>query len=280
MPPASQHGIVSNPTSAAVFTRTLRRNDRGADVKTLQTWLTDVGYSVPATGFFGSMTKAAVRRFQRAHRLFPVERHGWAPDGGRAARAGPQGHDRRPASRGRRAGRRHRQLGVPADADLAGAHAQPLDARPGNRHRHRQQRVRPRRRRGRDDVRNDRSGRDLRLRARRADHQGRQRARSGPLHLLRTRRAGAGAGRHARDRRTADRRGRLRRRRHLLGAAHRDRHQRRRRASVLSRASRRPRRRCTTSCWGFTRKLAARLARCSAAGARSRYSRRSDSTSS
>jgi murein DD-endopeptidase MepM/ murein hydrolase activator NlpD len=63
---------VSNPASAAVFTRTLRRNDQGADVKTLQTWLTDVGYSVPATGFFGSMTKVAVKRFQRAHRLFPV----------------------------------------------------------------------------------------------------------------------------------------------------------------------------------------------------------------
>jgi peptidoglycan hydrolase-like protein with peptidoglycan-binding domain len=72
VPPAGQHGIVSNPTSVAVFTRTLRRNDRGADVKTLQTWLTDVGYSVPATGFFGSMTKAAVKRFQRAHRLIPV----------------------------------------------------------------------------------------------------------------------------------------------------------------------------------------------------------------
>jgi peptidoglycan hydrolase-like protein with peptidoglycan-binding domain len=72
VPPAGQHGIVSNPTSVAVFTRTLRRNDRGADVKTLQTWLTDAGYSVPATGFFGSMTKAAVKRFQRAHRLFPV----------------------------------------------------------------------------------------------------------------------------------------------------------------------------------------------------------------
>ncbi|HEV7174654.1 MAG TPA: peptidoglycan-binding domain-containing protein, partial [Solirubrobacteraceae bacterium] len=72
VPPAGQHGIVSNPTSSAVFTRTLRRNDRGADVKTLQTWLTDIGYSVPATGFFGSMTKAAVKRFQRAHRLRPV----------------------------------------------------------------------------------------------------------------------------------------------------------------------------------------------------------------
>jgi Putative peptidoglycan binding domain/Peptidase family M23 len=72
VPPAGQHGIVSTPTSVAVFTRTLRRHDRGADVKTLQTWLTDVGYSVPATGFFGSMTKAAVKRFQCAHSLRPV----------------------------------------------------------------------------------------------------------------------------------------------------------------------------------------------------------------
>jgi peptidoglycan hydrolase-like protein with peptidoglycan-binding domain len=72
VPPKGRHGIVSNPTSAAVFTRTLRRNDRGADVKTLQTWLTDVGYPVPTTGFFGPITKAAVKRFQRAHRLRPA----------------------------------------------------------------------------------------------------------------------------------------------------------------------------------------------------------------
>jgi peptidoglycan hydrolase-like protein with peptidoglycan-binding domain len=72
VPPKGLHGIVSNPTSSPVFTRTLRRNNRGADVKTLQTWLTDVGYPVPVTGFFGSMTKAAVKRFQRAHRLFPA----------------------------------------------------------------------------------------------------------------------------------------------------------------------------------------------------------------
>ena len=72
VPAKGQHGIVSRPTSAAVFARTLRRNDRGADVKTLQTWLTDIGYPVPATGFFGSITKAAVRHFQRAHSLRPV----------------------------------------------------------------------------------------------------------------------------------------------------------------------------------------------------------------
>ncbi len=72
VPPKGLHGIVSNPTSSPVFTRTLRRNDRGADVKTLQTWLADVGYPVPATGFFGTMTKTAVKRFQRARSLFPA----------------------------------------------------------------------------------------------------------------------------------------------------------------------------------------------------------------
>jgi peptidoglycan hydrolase-like protein with peptidoglycan-binding domain len=50
----------------------LRKGERGADVKTLQTWLTDIGYRVPATGYFGSMTKAAVWNFQTAHRLRPV----------------------------------------------------------------------------------------------------------------------------------------------------------------------------------------------------------------
>ena len=72
VPPEGQHGIVSSPMSAPVFTRTLRRNKRGADVKALQTWLTDIGYSLPATGFFGPMTTAAVKRFQRAHQLFPA----------------------------------------------------------------------------------------------------------------------------------------------------------------------------------------------------------------
>ena len=52
---------------AQVFARVLRKGDRGVDVKTLQSWLTDVGYAVPETGFFGPMTKAAVTRFQRAH---------------------------------------------------------------------------------------------------------------------------------------------------------------------------------------------------------------------
>ena len=57
-------GIVVTTSSTAVFSRTLRPGNRGPDVKTLQTWLTDVGYTVPETGFFGPMTKAAVIDFQ------------------------------------------------------------------------------------------------------------------------------------------------------------------------------------------------------------------------
>ncbi len=54
------------------FSRTLRRGDRGKDVKTLQQWLTDVGYALPTTGFFGPSTQAAVKDFQRTSDLSPV----------------------------------------------------------------------------------------------------------------------------------------------------------------------------------------------------------------
>ena len=65
-------GIVNPTSTTSVFNRTLRRGDRGADVKTLQTWLTDVGDKVPATGYFGPMTKAAVIDFQTDESLSPV----------------------------------------------------------------------------------------------------------------------------------------------------------------------------------------------------------------
>ncbi len=70
--PSNPKGIVTKDSGGSVFTRTLRKGNRGADVKTLQTWLTDVGYTVPVTGYFGSMTKRAVRRFQRDHSLYPA----------------------------------------------------------------------------------------------------------------------------------------------------------------------------------------------------------------
>ena len=65
-------GIVKATASGSVFTRTLHRGDRGADVKTLQTWLTDVGDTVPETGYFGSMTRAAVVDFKTSMSLAPV----------------------------------------------------------------------------------------------------------------------------------------------------------------------------------------------------------------
>jgi peptidoglycan hydrolase-like protein with peptidoglycan-binding domain len=70
--PRPVHSIVTASSSTSVFTRTLRKGETGADVKTLQSWLSDVGYTVPTTGYFGSMTKAAVIRFQTAMSLAPV----------------------------------------------------------------------------------------------------------------------------------------------------------------------------------------------------------------
>lgn len=65
-------GIVNPPSSGTVFTRMLRQGQHGADVRTLQTWLTDVGDKVPATGYFGSMTKSAVIEFKTTENLTPV----------------------------------------------------------------------------------------------------------------------------------------------------------------------------------------------------------------
>jgi peptidoglycan hydrolase-like protein with peptidoglycan-binding domain len=65
-------GIVNTSSASQVFTRTLRKGQHGVDVRTLQSWLTDIGFNVPATGYFGSMTKSAVRRFQVSYRLAPA----------------------------------------------------------------------------------------------------------------------------------------------------------------------------------------------------------------
>ncbi len=68
----TSNGIVRASAAASVFTRTLHRGERGADVKTLQSWLTDVGYGVPATGYFGPITQGAVKSFQASNSLRPV----------------------------------------------------------------------------------------------------------------------------------------------------------------------------------------------------------------
>ena len=73
VPQHDPRGIVTASTAAHVFTRTLRRGQRGADVVTLQTWLSDLGYGIPATGYFGPMTQAAVTSFETSKRLRPAD---------------------------------------------------------------------------------------------------------------------------------------------------------------------------------------------------------------
>jgi murein DD-endopeptidase MepM/ murein hydrolase activator NlpD len=68
---ANPTGIV-DPSAKAVFSRTLRMGCHGNDVTTLQTWLSDVGYSIPVTGRFDAVTKLAVKRFQLARNLAPA----------------------------------------------------------------------------------------------------------------------------------------------------------------------------------------------------------------
>jgi murein DD-endopeptidase MepM/ murein hydrolase activator NlpD len=67
--PQSPRGFDNAAVSYSTFTRTLRRGDTGQDVKTLQTWLSEVGYSVPTIGTFGPLTERMVKRFQRANKL-------------------------------------------------------------------------------------------------------------------------------------------------------------------------------------------------------------------
>jgi peptidoglycan hydrolase-like protein with peptidoglycan-binding domain len=70
--PSAPRGIVTSSATSPVFTRMLRKGDRGADVKTLQTWLNELGYKLPSTGYFGAGTKSAVWNFQAGHNLRPV----------------------------------------------------------------------------------------------------------------------------------------------------------------------------------------------------------------
>jgi peptidoglycan hydrolase-like protein with peptidoglycan-binding domain len=68
----SPTGLVTDPGATIVFGRTLRKGQRGVDVQTLQTWLSDVGFRVAETGYFDATTKSAVAGFQVAYDLAPA----------------------------------------------------------------------------------------------------------------------------------------------------------------------------------------------------------------
>ena len=54
---------------ATLGDRTLQKGTAGNDVKTLQMLLTRRGFDVPSTGYFGTITKRKVKRFQRTRGL-------------------------------------------------------------------------------------------------------------------------------------------------------------------------------------------------------------------
>ena len=59
----------TNTSAISIPTSVVRYGSTGADVKTLQKWLNNVGYSLSVDGDFGSRTRSAVVNFQRKYSL-------------------------------------------------------------------------------------------------------------------------------------------------------------------------------------------------------------------
>ncbi len=71
-PPQNPRGYDARAVVYTSFARVLRKGMRGQDIKTLQTWLSELGFPVSQTGYFGPATKAAVKQFQQSHHLSPA----------------------------------------------------------------------------------------------------------------------------------------------------------------------------------------------------------------
>ena len=61
--------VASNSLSALLSGRTLRVGDEGPVVRTLQLALAKLGYALRGSGYFAGATLAAVKDFQKKHRL-------------------------------------------------------------------------------------------------------------------------------------------------------------------------------------------------------------------
>ena len=71
--PTTTGGSSTPSTSSYTFTKVLTLGSKGADVTALQNFLNAKGYlTVSATGYFGSLTKAALAKFQAAQSISPA----------------------------------------------------------------------------------------------------------------------------------------------------------------------------------------------------------------
>ena len=71
--PTTTGGSSTPSTSSYTFTKVLTLGSKGADVTALQNFLNAKGYlTVSATGYFGSLTKAALAKFQAANSISPA----------------------------------------------------------------------------------------------------------------------------------------------------------------------------------------------------------------
>jgi murein DD-endopeptidase MepM/ murein hydrolase activator NlpD len=111
--------IAAAAHAGSLGSRNLHTGSRGHDVAQLQNALVTFGYRIKVDGIFGRLTRSAVRRYERAHRLRVdgwVSRREGRPIARAAARAQKAAAHPQPVQQGRG-----------SDTDLSGPHVFPVD---------------------------------------------------------------------------------------------------------------------------------------------------------